>query len=253
MSETIIISGASRGIGAAVARAAVSAGMNAVLNARSETALTALASALGNDRVAVVVGDVSETDCCRHIAEIALKRFGRIDALINNAGILEPVGTLDVIDSDDWARNLRVNVLGPMLLSRAALGGLRQTRGRIVNISSGAAVNAIRGWSAYCTSKAALNHFTRMLAAEFPEVTSIAVSPGMTATDMQRMIRNEGRGRMPDEEYRRFVDAHEQGQLRAPDAVAEAVVKLARYAPPQWSGEFVTVDDPRITQLNGAH
>lgn len=252
MNFTLIVTGASRGIGAAVTRAAAGAGMKVVLNARSKDALTALSNALGDDNTAVVAGDVSEEETCRRIVASALERFGRIDALINNAGILEPVGTLDTISGDDWARSLRVNVLGPMLMSQAAIPALRQSRGRVINISSGAAVKAIRGWSAYCTSKAALNHFNRMLAAEFPEITSIAVSPGLTATDMQVMIRSEGRGRMPDEEYQRFVDAHERGELRTPEAVAGAVVKLARHAPPEWSGEFLAVDDPGIARLGGA-
>ena len=249
MNHTMIITGASRGIGAAVARAAVTRGMNVVLNARSGDALVALAQSLGGDKVVVVDGDVSNEATCAQIVNTAMDRFGGIDSLINNAGILQPVGALDTVSGEDWALNLRVNVLGPVLLSQAAVGALRKTRGRIINISSGAAVKAVRGWSAYCTSKAALNHFNRMLAAEYPEITSIAVSPGMTATDMQVMIRSEGKGRMPDAEHRRFVDAHEQGQLRAPEAVAETIVLLARAAPPEWSGDFVTVDDSRISAL----
>ncbi|HEX9585325.1 MAG TPA: SDR family NAD(P)-dependent oxidoreductase [Gammaproteobacteria bacterium] len=252
MNFTLIVTGASRGIGAAVARAAAGAGMNVVLNARSTDALRALSDALGGDDTAVVAGDVSEAGTCRRIVAAALEKFGRIDALINNAGILEPVGALDRVSGDDWARNLRVNVLGPVLMSQAAIPALRQSRGRVINISSGAAVKAVRGWSAYCTSKAALNHFNRMLAAEFPEITAIAVSPGMTATDMQVTIRSEGRGRMPDGEYQRFVDAHERGELRDPREVAGAVLKLARHAPPAWSGEFLTVDDPRIARLDDA-
>ena len=251
MSETIIITGASRGIGAAVARVGARLGMNLVVNARSASALDALEASIGADqgRLAKVPGDISEESTCTRIVEAATARFGGVDAVVNNAGILEPVGALNQVSAEDWARNLAVNVMGPVTLSQAALAPLGERHGRIINISSGAAVKAVRGWSAYCVSKAALNHFNRMLAAEFPEITSIAVSPGMTATDMQVLIRREGAGWMPEDEHRRFVDAHEKGELRAPDAVARAIVALALYAPNEWSGEFLTVDDPKVRSL----
>ncbi|MDX1513637.1 MAG: SDR family NAD(P)-dependent oxidoreductase [Gammaproteobacteria bacterium] len=250
MAKTMILTGASRGIGAATARAAAAAGMNLVLNARSADALETLASTLG-ENVSLVAGDVSDPEVCRSLVATARERFDGVHALINNAGILEPIGALDTVPGIEWEKNLRVNVLGPVLLSQAAIGELRRVRGTIINVSSGAAVKAVRGWSAYCTAKAALNHFTRMLAAEFAEVTSLAVSPGMTATDMQAEIRGRGKDRMPADEYRRFVDAYRAGQLRSPEAVARTLVRLSLEAPPDWSGEFITVDDPRIAALGG--
>ena len=71
----------------------------------------------------------------------------------------------------------------------------------------------------------------------------------MTATDMQVLIRREGAGWMPEDEHRRFVDAHEKGELRSPDAVARAIVALALHAPHEWSGEFLTVDDSKVRSL----
>lgn len=249
MSKTMIITGASRGIGAALARAAAEHGMNLVLNARSEGPLKTLAASLGVDAAAVVAGDASQQSTCQQIVDCALDRFGGVDVLVNNAGILPPIGTLDQVSGEEWATNLRVNVMGPVLLSQAAIAPLRRTGGKILNVSSGAAVKAIRGWSAYCTSKAALNHFNRMLAAEFPEVTSIAISPGMTATDMQVMIRDEGQGRMPEQEHARFVEAHDRGELRSVESVASDLLLIARNASKDWSGEFLTLDDPRVRSL----
>jgi NAD(P)-dependent dehydrogenase (short-subunit alcohol dehydrogenase family) len=251
MSKTMIVTGASRGIGAAVARVGARLGVNLVVNARSESALDALEESIGpdGDRLATVPGDISEKSTCTRIVDAAMARFGGVDALVNNAGILGPVGALDQVSAEDWARTLAVNVMGPVTLSQAALAPLRERRGRIINLSSGAALKAVRGWSAYCTSKAALNHFNRMLAAEFPEITAIAVSPGMTATDMQVLIRSEAAGRMPEDEHRRFVDAHQKGELRSPDAVARAIVALALNAPHEWSGEFMTVDDSKVRSL----
>ncbi len=250
MPKTMIITGASRGIGAAIAREALARGFNLVLNARSKDALNSLVNSLdASAGVAAVAGDVSEKEVCERMVDIAVDRFGGVDVLVNNAGILEPVGPLHAVDADEWMRNLMVNVAGPVLLTQCALDSLRQRRGCVINISSGAAVKAVRGWSAYCTSKAALNHFNRMLAAEYPEIVAIAVSPGMTATDMQATIREKGEGRMPKDEYRRFVDAHRKGELRSPADVARAIVALGLNAPAELGGEFVTVDDPRVEAL----
>ncbi len=254
MSKTMIITGASRGIGAAIAREGLARGFNLVLNARASDALNSLANSLdiSSKRIATVAGDVSNQEVCKRIVDSAVERFGDVDVLINNAGILEPVGPLHAVDGNEWVRNLMVNVAGPVLLTQCALFSLRRRRGCVINISSGAAVNAVRGWSAYCTSKAALNHFNRMLAAEYPEIVAIAVSPGMTATDMQATIREQGEGRMPKDEHRRFVDAHQKGELRSPQDVARAVVALSLNAPAELGGEFVTVDDPRVKALSKA-
>lgn len=254
MSKTMIVSGASRGIGAAIAAEASGKGINLVLNARSREPLEALSSSLagGKSAVAVVSGDVSSKEICEQIVGTAVERFGGIDVVVNNAGVLEPVGPLDAVDADEWVRNLMINVAGPVLLTRSALPSLRRRKGCVINISSGAAVKAVRGWSAYCTSKAALNHFNRMLSAEYPEITAVAVSPGMTATNMQVMIRERGAGGMPEDEHRRFVDAFEKGELRSPEMVARAIVAIALKPSADLNGEFVTVEDPRIAALISA-
>ncbi len=254
MSKTMIVSGASRGIGAAIATEASGKGVNLVLNARSGDALEALSSSLAGSKsdVAIVSGDVSSKEVCERIVGKAVERFGGIDVVVNNAGVLEPVGPLDAVDSDEWVRNLMVNVAGPVLLTKSALPSLRKRKGCIINISSGAAIKAVRGWSAYCTSKAALNHFNRMLSAEYPEIIAVAVSPGMTATDMQLRIRESGAGGMPEDEHRRFVDAFEKGKLRSPEMVARAIVAVALKPPAELNGEFVTLEDPRVTALISA-
>ncbi|HSS66065.1 MAG TPA: SDR family NAD(P)-dependent oxidoreductase [Gammaproteobacteria bacterium] len=251
MSKSMIVSGASRGIGAAIAREAAARKINLVLNARSGDALNSVAKDLdaSGRHVVAVAGDVSDKEVCAAIVQAGIDRFGGIDVLVNNAGVLEPVGPLHAVDADDWVRNLMVNVAGPVLLTQRALESLRRRRGCVINISSGAAVKAVRGWSAYCTSKAALNHFNRVLQAEYPEVTAVALSPGMTATDMQTAIREIGEGRMPEDEHRRFIDAYEKGELRSPEEVARAVVAVGVNPSPELKGEFVSVEDPRVEAL----
>jgi len=107
----------------------------------------------------------------------------------------------------------------------------------------------IQGWGAYCTAKAAVNHFTRVLAEEEPDVTAIAFRPGVVDTAMQAQIRREGASGMPKEAYARFVDYHEQGDLLPPEVPGCALAVLAFYAPHEWSGSFLPWNDEQVQSL----
>ena len=249
--QTIIVSGASRGLGAATARSAAQLGANVVLAARSEDELQAVAQTIearGRQALAVVA-DVSRAADCQRVVAQAVEAFGGIDALVNNAGILGPIAPIAEAEPEGWEKNLAVNVLGPFLLTQAALPHLRQRHGHVINVSSGAAISVIQGWGAYCTAKAAVNHFTRVLAEEEPDVTAIAFRPGVVDTAMQAQIRREGAGGMPEETYARFVDYHEQGDLLPPEVPGCALAVLAFYAPHEWSGSFVPWNDEQVQSL----
>ncbi|MFN2292733.1 MAG: SDR family NAD(P)-dependent oxidoreductase, partial [Anaerolineae bacterium] len=212
---TVIVTGASRGLGAAAARLAAQLGADVVLTARTEESLQAVAGEIeqAGGQALVVAGDVSRPEDCRQVVERTVERFGGIDGLVNNAGILEPIRPISEAEAEAWRKNWAVNVLGPVMMCQAALPYLRKSKGRVVNVSSGAAINAVEGWGAYCVSKAAINHLTRMLAAEEPNVTSIAFRPGVVETGMQKTIREQGAEGMPRAQYERFVRYHEQGEL----------------------------------------
>lgn len=249
--QTLIITGASRGLGAAAARSAAETGANVVLNARSEERLEAMAQFIrdsGGSAVAVS-GDISNPETSKRIVSLALAHFDRIDGIINNAGILDPIATIAESDPAQWGHNLGVNVLGPMLLTQAALPHLRLHLGRIINVSSGAAVSALPGWSAYCTAKAALNHFTRVLAVEEPSITAVAVRPGVVDTEMQVLIREKGSTGMPKAVHDRFMNYHTNGELLPPDLPGQALAFLALYAPQEWSGEFLNWDEEKVKSL----
>lgn len=249
----VLVTGASRGIGAATARALVARGANVAIHARSEGRLNELATELrdAGARVEVVIGDIRQVATSNRLVKNALVTLGRLDALVANAGIIEPIASIAEADDESWVRNIEVNLFGVVWAARAALAHLRESRGRIVAVSSGAALHPVRGWSAYCASKAALNMFTASLAAEEPDVTSIAFSPGMTATDMQAVVRAEGQAGMPAEDLVRFTGAFSRGELRSPARVGDAVAAIALAAPSAWSGEFMSVDDERVTALVG--
>lgn len=248
---TILITGASRGLGAAAARIAAQQGAAVILNARSAAALEKVAEAI-NDQGGTAVplpGDISDTAVAQQLIEQSIARFGRLDALVNNAGMIEPIAAIADADTAVMAQNLAVNLLGPMALTQAALPYLRQSRGRVINVSSGAAVNAVPGWSAYCAAKAGLNHFTRVLAEEEPEVTAVAFRPGVVNTEMQSTIRRVGAGGMPPSAHAKFLRYHAQGELLPPEKPARALAMLALYALPEWSGSFLSWNDTQVQAI----
>jgi NAD(P)-dependent dehydrogenase (short-subunit alcohol dehydrogenase family) len=122
-------------------------------------------------------------------------RFGRIDALINNAGVIEPIASIADSDPAVWARNIQINLNGAYFAIRAVLPGMIAAGGgTIVNVSSGAAIRPLEGWSAYCAGKAGLHMLTRAIALETAGqgIRVFGFQPGTTDTDMQVLIRASG-------------------------------------------------------------
>ncbi|MGW8186240.1 MAG: SDR family NAD(P)-dependent oxidoreductase [Desulfobacterales bacterium] len=245
-----IVTGASRGVGAAAARWLAGAGTAVTLIARSQKELRHEAEAIdrsGGDCI-FVTGDVSDPSFCRSAVEKTLARFHRLDALVNNAGIVEPLARAAEASPADWHYNIEVNLLGPAYMSMAAIPELRGRGGRIVNVSSGAAYHVIAAASAYCAAKAALNQFSRVLAAEEPDLTVIAVRPGVVNTRMQELLRSEGSVKMPPEQADFYRDLKTAGRLEPPQVPARAIAWLALHAPREWSGDFMSYDDPQIAE-----
>jgi len=245
----VIVTGASRGLGAAVARWLAKSGAAVTLVARSEEKLLEVAAdvrRLGGSSL-VVKADVSDFHACRTAVETTRDHFGRIDALVNNAGIVQPLSPIADTHPDDWRHNIEVNLFGSFYLVRAAIFDLRRHNGRIVNVSSGAANIALETASAYCAGKAALNHFTRVLAAEEKGVTALTVRPGVVDTDMQAVLRNENDNAMPSDQVAYYRQLNERGELEPPEIPARAIAWLALYAPREFSGKFLDYDDPRFS------
>ncbi len=245
----IIVSGASRGIGEAVSRLLGDAGAAVSLLARSEKRLASVAEAIGDagGETLIVPTDVADSEACRYAVAKTLERFGRLDGLVNCAGIVDPMATVIDADPDIWRRNIEVNLMGPFYLTHWALPHLRESKGRIVNVSSGAAHHTILAASAYCAAKAGLNHFTSVLAEEEPSVTAIAMRPGVVDTPMQAQLRAEGPGVMPPEQADFYITLKETGQLEPPQVPGRVIAWLVLDAPRQWSGRFLNYDDTEVT------
>ncbi len=235
---TVLITGASRGLGAATARITAKLMANVVLMARSGDRLGELANNIRAEggNALVVVGDVSRMVDCQQAVGEAIQAFGRLDAVVNNAGVLVPIAPIAEGDPRLWERNLAVNVLGPLMLTQAALPHLRQHSGRVINVSCGAAISVIPGWAAYCAATAALDHLTRVLAEEEPSITAVAFRPGVVDTDMQATVRRDGIAGMPEEAYAHFVRIHDEDELLPPEVPGCALAVLALYAPAGWTG-----------------
>lgn len=190
--KTVIITGASRGIGAAAARLFAKKGANVVLAARNQAAIEKIAEEIGGLAVAC---DVSDHASVQKLIEKSIAKFGQIDVLINNAGLLGEITTLETSDPLNWGQVIDVNVKGVYYPIRETLAHMKgHGGGTIINVGSGAANSALEGWSAYCTSKAAVHHMTACLDHEERDngIRAFTMSPGTVATDMQRQIRDSG-------------------------------------------------------------
>ncbi len=192
--KTVLITGASRGIGAAAARLFAEAGAQVALVARSEDSIADLAGEIGPSAIAIPC-DVSRYWEMQAAVDACLKAFGRLDVLINNAGVIEPIAHLAASDPEGWTHAFDINLKGVYHGMRAALPVMQQAGGgTILTISSGAAHNALEGWSHYCASKAAAAMLTRCCDAENRDhgIRVIGLSPGTVATQMQREIKASG-------------------------------------------------------------
>jgi NAD(P)-dependent dehydrogenase (short-subunit alcohol dehydrogenase family) len=203
--DVVLITGASKGLGLAMARLLAQRGHPLVINARGEEILRQIDRELSEwTEVLAIRGDVSEM--AEEIAAAALARFGRVDVLINNASELGPSPMPPLIEHS-WQsleRIFRVNVIAPIHLTQL----LRPTT--IINITSDAAVNAYPGWGGYGSSKAALEHASRVLAKELQGVRVLVVDPGDMNTEMHRLAE----------------PGADLSHLPSPDAVAPRIVEM---------------------------
>jgi NAD(P)-dependent dehydrogenase (short-subunit alcohol dehydrogenase family) len=193
MGKSVLVTGASRGLGRALAEQLAKAGARVVMVARSEPELLYAAEAIraAGGEAHALVADVGRKADVYPVAGAAAALVGSIDLLIHNASTLGPTPLRLLLDTEceDLSSVLETNVVGPFRLSRAIAGSmaLRKT-GTIVHISSDASVNAYERWGAYSVSKAALDHLSRLWAAELAErgVRVLSVDPGEMDTQMHR-------------------------------------------------------------------
>lgn len=232
-----LVTGASRGIGRAIALALADAGSDLVLSARRMEALENVARECETRgvRARPVVIDLAAAASIGVGAEQALKEFGRLDHLVNNAGVTSD-GLLLRMKREEWERVLTVNLTGAFEMTRAALPVMVRARyGRIVNISSVVALMGNPGQANYCAAKAGLVGFTKSLAREVASrsITVNAVAPGFIDTEMTRALPGEARDRM--------AGLIPLGRLGKPEDVAAGVAFLLGPGAAYITGEILNI------------
>ena len=222
--NVVLVTGAAHGIGRGIARAFAAQGDTVVLADLNEAAATAVAGELAAETGSETLGlgvDVRDAASVRAMVEAALARFGRIDVLVNNAGIYPNTPLLEMAEAE-WDAVFDTNVKGLFLVSKAVAATMvaRGGGGRIINLSSGAAVSGRVGASHYCSSKAAVNMFTRVLAMEVGphKITVNAISPGLI----------EIPGADLTDEYRNAIVVNTpSGRIGQPEDIARGALFLA--------------------------
>lgn len=187
--KVVMISGGSKGLGAALARRFVKEGAKVSLCARGEEELEEIGRELSGEggEVVTVTADVSSEEDVKAWVEATLDRFGRIDTLINNASLLGPRVGIEEYPTDEWRKVVDVNLTGAFLCAREAIPSLRESKGSMIHVSSGVGDHGRPYWGAYSASKNGVEALSEMLAGELKDdgVRSNAVDPGSMRTEMR--------------------------------------------------------------------
>jgi 3-oxoacyl-[acyl-carrier protein] reductase len=247
-----LITGASRGLGLAIARAFVRAGAEIAICARDEGPLLEAQGELrglaqGSQRVEALRADVADPRAVRELVATAGARLENLALLVNNAGVQGPIGALWEVDLEAWQRTLQVNLIGSALLAREMVPHFeRAGGGKIVQLSGGGATAPMEGLTAYAASKAAVVRLAETLSLELASrrVDVNALAPGALNTRMLDEVLAAGPRRVGEERYRQAVAQRETGGA-APERAAELAVWLASPASDGVTGKLLSaVWDP---------
>lgn len=249
--NVVMVTGATRGIGRATALAFAHAGARVALAGRTVGDLEAVEAecrAAGADTLAVAVDVADATAVARFVAATE-QQLGPIDVLVNNAGILGPLGPLAEADPREWLRTFAINLGGAFVCTRFVLPAMVARRsGCILNVSSASGERVVARRSAYATSKAALNHLTRVLAAEVAGhgVRVLALYPSPTESWMQARLRAASPRAVSAADVRRFRDHEASGQLGSPERAAACIIALAGPAGAPFVGQVVDLREAEL-------
>lgn len=247
--KVALVTGGSSGIGRATVEALAAEGATLAITGRDEAALQQAAEACGQrglpqDKVLVLVGDLSKEEDCERVVADTVKRFGRLDILVNNAGILVP-GGIETVTLEQFDKQMNINTRSVYHLMQLVLPHLLKTKGNIVNVSSVTGIRSFPNVIAYNTSKAAMDHMTRCVALETASrgVRVNAVNPGVIVTEVHK------RSGMTNEQYVKFLEhgriTHAMGRVGEPQEVADAICFLTSKRASFITGVTLSVDGGR--------
>ena len=244
LGKVVVITGASRGIGAAAAQVFAQAGAKVAMLARSGDAVRVTAARLGANAMALPC-DVADTGAVAGAIDAVMKHWGRVDVLINNAGAIAPIARIADANAEDWGRAVDINLKGVFYGMRSVIPIMRAQRGgTILTVSSGAAHTPLEGWSAYCASKAGAAMLTR--AAHLEEAAYglriMGLSPGTVATDMQVAIKASGVNPVSQLDPSVHIPA---------DWPARALLWMCSDAADAWLGQEISLRDEGVRRAIG--
>ena len=237
--KTVLITGASRGIGADTARWFTRAGANVALLARGADEIFELAASIGSKATAIPC-DVSDYNAVSAAVSQTVEQFGGLDVLIGNAGVIEPIVHLADADPEAWSRVIDINLKGVFYGMHAALPVMRAAGGgTILTVSSGAAHGPVEAWSHYCASKAGAAMLTRCLDKENGQsgIRAMGLSPGTVATQMQREIKASGINPVSQLDWSDHIPA---------DWPARALLWMCSSDADPWIGQEISLRDESI-------
>ncbi len=250
--KVALVTGGGRGIGRAIALELAKQGCDVAVIARTSAEIEQVASEIqahGRHSIAVTC-DLSDGAAITHAYTAVTQALGPITILINNAGVVGPIGQIETIDADEWTKAIEINLIAVFRWLHACVPAmLEQKWGRIINISTGAATGTgMEHSSAYSTSKAALEMLTLNSASELQGtgVTVNAVRPGTVDTSMQTHIRGLPVEQTGQQIHDRFKGFHEQGKLLDPSQPARLIANLIRS---ESTGEVISIYDQRGQEL----
>lgn len=191
------------------------------------------------EQVKPLVGDLADFSIGKKAVDLAKSTWNRLDGLIVNHGVLNPVKRIADANAEDWRECFDINVFSAVAIIKEALPSLRHSKGKIILVSSGAAVSAYATWGAYGASKSVLNHIALTLAAEEPAVTSISIRPGIVDTGMQRELREIYNTVMDKKDAEKFASLKADGKLLKPEQPGHVIAKLSLDGPKDLSGQFL--------------
>jgi NAD(P)-dependent dehydrogenase (short-subunit alcohol dehydrogenase family) len=178
--------------------------------------------------------------------EAATKRFGKLDGVVVNHGLLEPMTRLADLDVEEWRKAYDVSFFSAVAIVKAAIPALKESGGRVVFVSSGAATGAYSTWGAYGSAKAAMNHLSLTLSVEEPGITTIAIRPGTVDTAMQTDLRGKYNKLMDKKDADKFANLPHNGGLLRPDQPGNVIARLVLDAPKDLSGRFMPWNDGQL-------
>lgn len=245
-SQTLLVTGATSGIGKATALRFAEAGANVAAVGRNETALAELKDELAGRgaRHLTIHADLAEPESVKPVVSKTIERFGGIDVLVNAAGHIAS-GTIETTSLEPWDAMLNINLRSVFLMMQQALPSLIERRGNIVNVSSVTGLRAFPGVLAYCVSKAGLDQLTRCAALELAAkgVRVNAVNPGVVVTEIHK------RGGMSDQDYEAFLNhsktTHPLGRVGEAREIAELIFFLASRKAAWITGSTYSIDGGR--------